>query len=342
MAATATTTAGSAMEHVLGKVQFKQTIPRQLTHKRRLENVYVTSLDRISNSEFICGAFVPLANMYLNEMRSRPGDVALAIIEIGRQAGIAVCHEFLGVAPGDAFILDDVGFSTGPGYANTDWSADNTLAIKMLVANTPNGELDRREALRSQSQCFINGECVCTLAVAGMIQTAERYQRLRKLMQARRLRGGKTQATPFEGIWLKTGLPAKRSVLGDVVWMSHGGNLFAATLQVDRGNQFFFDHENDHVPGMLILEGMRELAADVALRFSQPDPRTPGQARSSLLADDIDISFKNFAELDAPVQLIAEVDRTRLGLGMSIGVQARQGTELVAVSTVQVKKGESL
>jgi 2-oxo-3-(phosphooxy)propyl 3-oxoalkanoate synthase len=64
---------------------------------------------------------------------------------------------------------------------------------------------------------------------------------------------------------------------------------------------FFFDHENDHVPGMLILEGMRELAIDVAMRLPRSGGEPPRISR-------VDTGFKNFAELHHTVHLLAAVE----------------------------------
>lgn len=75
---------------------FVRTISRDLTHKRLIENVYVTSMYRATERKFLCGAYLPHANTYLNNMKFHASDVMLKIVEIGRQIGTAVCHEFMG------------------------------------------------------------------------------------------------------------------------------------------------------------------------------------------------------------------------------------------------------
>ncbi|MBC7984632.1 MAG: hypothetical protein H7Y02_12340 [Candidatus Obscuribacterales bacterium] len=338
MAALTESTIAEIAPQPVGNIAFTQTISRELAHKRRLENVYITSVSQVSNNQFVCGAFVPLANMYLNEMRAAPGDMALTIIEIGRQAGIAICHQYLGVPSTHAFVLHDVRFTATAAYAAADWTTDDMLAVKTTVVDHASSEHGTRTTLCGESEFVLGDKCIGRLSVTGIIQSAERYQRLRKLTLTRRLRSDKSLPQPEPqqiGLWLQTIFPAKRPVLGEVLWMNHGGSVFTTTLQVDRTNRFFFDHENDHVPGMLILEGLRELAHDVALRFNRPPAR---HAVPRAPVGDISISFKSFAELDQPVELVAHVKPNLAAKGQSLVIElhARQGIDVVAQAVAVV------
>jgi hypothetical protein len=333
MNATAENTRAEPASALAGKIAFTQTISRELAHKRRLENVYITSVSSLGEGQFLCGAFMPMANMYLNEMRAGPGDVALTMIEIGRQAGIAICHQHLGVPRSHVFVLDKVSFTATAAFADVDWTVHSMVTIRSKAHNEVAVADEERVMLWGNSEFSVNGVCIGSLSVSGVIQSAERYQRLRKLIQVRRQRiinAARAEARADEtrsGLWLQSSLPAKRPVIGELLWMN-GDGAFTAGLNVDRSNQFFFDHENDHVPGMLILEGLRELASDVALRFRPPIRRD--QYRVPI--GEINVSFKSFAELDRPVDLVAEVrhrtmDRTQ---PVSINLIARQGNEVVA------------
>lgn len=315
------------MSEPVPKIDFMQTISRVLTHKRRIENVYVTSMDRISENEFLCGAYVPHANFYLNGMRFGPNDVALTIIETARQAGIALCHAYLGVGTANIFILNSMRFETFPAYHEIDWLAHDALAIRASYHDQilrADGTLGAAHTVFD----FRNGDVtVGRLHTECAIHSVKSGHRLREIAKIRNLRhaSASTDAQPFfEGMKVAPVCSVKQSLLHSDLWVEQSGKKFAATLQIDLDNLFFFDHENDHVPGMLILEGMRELAADAAMRFPR---KHEGQPRIS----GIDVNFTQFAELDYPIVLVAEIEQ---GDGANqetcIRVQGRQFDKVVA------------
>lgn len=304
------------------QVNHQNTIPRKLAHKRRLENVYVTSLSPAGpDNEFIFGAFVPQSNAYINDMRVHAGDVTLSIIEIGRQIGIALSHEYLGVAPQQTFVLDSMVFEALPPLHTHDWLANDKLwgqaLIDQQVHNT-DGELS---SARADGRIWAGNDCVCAQSSHWSILPRDRYQRLRELSRSRNVRrmGDAADAVPLgPGFWVSLDAPLRRAVLQPGLWVSSNASRFMATLQVDQRNLFFFDHDNDHVPGMLVLEGMRSMALDIVGKFRS---RSTGPAALRR----IEVAFKNFAELDAPVQLVAALDpHRRDGEPLSLQVEARQ------------------
>jgi len=291
-------------EESVPRIDFMQTISRDLTHKRRLENVYVTSMDQLSDTEFLCGAYVPQANAYLNDMRSGPNDVTLTVIEIGRQLGIALCHSYMGVGRANVFILNTLQFESYPAYHTTDWAKYDTVSANAEITNQVYRSDGALHMVRAGGDMVVGENKVCRLRSDWTIQSVESGQRLREIGKARNKRNALSHQEifpPFEAFKIQPIFPVRRSLLNRDLWVAHNGSKFAAALEVDLGNLFFFDHENDHVPGMLILEGMRELAIDVGMRFPRASSGQPRIAR-------IDMGFKNFAELDYPVVLIAEVE----------------------------------
>jgi hypothetical protein len=309
------------------KLDFVQTISRDLAHKRRVENVYLTSMARISENEFACGAYVPQANGYLNQIRSGPNDVVLALIEIGRQIGIALCHAYLGVDRSDVFILDTLRFDIFSPYYSVDWVKDDLLTARMTIENR-----------RMRAEGSLSGVCatidfhsgdslVCRLHSDWSIHPLESGRRLREISRVRNLRSANptgSGAPPFDGFKIQPIFSVTRPLLHRDLWVSFNGVKFAALLQIDTENLFFFDHQNDHVPGMLIIEGMRELAIDVAMRFPHK-----GETQPRLLC--IDTIFKQFAELDYPVMLVAEIKPEASDPTMGICVQAQQFDKTVSV-----------
>jgi hypothetical protein len=91
-------------------------------------------------------------------------------------------------------------------------------------------------------------------------------------------------------------LCTKCSVLADPIRVNEDKKTLIAILQVDRDNLFFFDHDNDHVPGMLLVEGMRQLAGEICVRTN---------LNRVMQFPSLHIEFASFAELDTPVYLFA-------------------------------------
>ncbi|MGY4829720.1 AfsA-related hotdog domain-containing protein [Sphaerotilaceae bacterium SBD11-9] len=304
------------------RVDHQNTIPRKLAHKRRLENVYVTSLcETDARNQFLFGAFVPQSNAYINDMRVHAGDVTLSIIEIGRQIGIALSHEFLGVAPQQTFVLDTMVFEALPAMGAHDWRANDTLwGHATIDQQVHNGEGELSSA-RADGRIQAGNDLVCTQSSNWSILPRERYLRLRELSRARNERRmGEAGDTASLGPGFMVSLDAqlRQPVLEAGLWVSSNASRFVATLHVDRRNLFFFDHDNDHVPGMLVLEGMRAMALDIVGKF-----RLGGDGPAALRR--IEVAFKNFAELDAPVQLVATLDPHRSDdEPLALHVEARQ------------------
>lgn len=72
----------------------------------------------------------------------------------------------------------------------------------------------------------------------------------------------------------------------------------SATLRVPVENQSLFDHAQDHVPAMVLVEAARQLAAFAAGGWGGPPPD------ASKLAG-VRSSFDTYAELDLPVEMTA-------------------------------------
>jgi 2-oxo-3-(phosphooxy)propyl 3-oxoalkanoate synthase len=312
----------------VSRVAHQHTISRELTHKRRLENVYVTSLSpmgaqspSVTPSEFLFGAFVPQSNVYINDMRSHANDVVLSVVEIGRQIGIALSHEYLGVRPKQAFVLDRMVFEALPALHKQDWHASETLWGQVRISQQVHNAEGELSSTLADGAFYAQDRCVCTQSSQWSILPRERYQRLREIARNRNARRPGQMGEPVPlgpGFTVSLDSTARQPVLAPTLWVSSSGNRFVATLLVDRRNLFFFDHDNDHVPGMLVLEGMRSMALDIVGKF------TPTERGPASLAR-IEVSFKTFAELDAPVQLVATV-RTPPSEGqpMALHVEARQ------------------
>lgn len=315
---------------------FVRTISRDLTHKRLIENVYVTSMYRATERKFLCGAYLPHANTYLNNMKFHASDVMLKIVEIGRQIGTAVCHEFMGVGQNSAFILNDVFMETLPGWLETDWSVHDSLISQLTVTRCDYGRDGQLRSIRADAVNQVGGRAVCRGYSDWSIQSVERYRRMRDIARSKYLRhtgAAEEDGIPRDSIRISSRSPLKGSVLNDDLWIRGNGRTFIATLKVDQTNRFFFDHPNDHVPGMLMFEGMRQLALDVAGRLSREGEATPR-------ITEVAVGFGSFAELDHSVEIAAhllEADPELNARSFRMRLEARQMGKPVTEAFVTIE-----
>jgi hypothetical protein len=63
----------------------------------------------------------------------------------------------------------------------------------------------------------------------------------------------------------------------------------------------FFDHAQDHLPGMVLAEGARQLAVHLVLEVY-------GLSVAKMILTGIDATFTRFGELEAQTRLVATAD----------------------------------
>ena len=76
---------------------------------------------------------------------------------------------------------------------------------------------------------------------------------------------------------------------------------FEAELVHDTDHPFFFEHPLDHVPAMFLVEAGRQFGIAISHMFLDVPTGTMFATRS------FDIHFNEFAELHAPVSIVAKV-----------------------------------
>ncbi|BBN55568.1 hypothetical protein TRE132_36930 [Pseudomonas chlororaphis subsp. aurantiaca] len=88
-------------------------------------------------------------------------------------------------------------------------------------------------------------------------------------------------------------------LLGDIATIEDTG-WYAAELFHDRTHPFFYEHAQDHIPGLYLIEAARQFGIACTHLFQGVPHDFP------FVLDDMRIQFDTFAEQDSPVYLIAE------------------------------------
>jgi hypothetical protein len=299
-------------------LSFEQTVPRSLVHKRSLENVLLTEISAYADDQFICAGRVPTAHRFFNDAGRTPHTDILFYTELGRQASLAVSHQFLDVSKDDVFIFEGSHASLGTGA----WIAPQQPSPDSVIVQIRAREIARRKndavsRVVADHVMWIGGEQVFTGTGAWTVQPAALFQRLRRSSGAH---AAAAVPAPVDPDIPRARLQSAAGI-NVVISAPHtgAGEGLVASLLVDDTHPYFFDHACDHVPGMLLLEGCAQLAlvADAAA----------GDDGDTRVAS-YEMTFAQFVERHIPATLTARLDGGYAGAErrVSIGI-TQNGTE---------------
>lgn len=122
---------------------------------------------------------------------------------------------------------------------------------------------------------------------------------------------------------LASALPPSESVATPVLEdVELAGGSASARVRVDEGHPYFFDHPLDHVPGILLVEAITELAS--------------ARSASERWVRALDIRFRRFCEKNLPIRIELSRDRGRIvQSGVPVATFSVEVTELTEARTVE-------
>ncbi|MFE7528844.1 ScbA/BarX family gamma-butyrolactone biosynthesis protein [Kitasatospora sp. NPDC057542] len=254
-----------------------RTVSRHLVHRASVSEVFLTGWQATGPYDFLLGAQWPRLHGFYRLPGDRYHDPVL-LAETIRQAGLLVGHAGFGVPRGHHFVMEDLSYALDepglPGLAVTTGPASLMLAVGCEDVRIRHGEL---VSLRVSVDVTRDG-----------LPIGRGTGQLRVLSPASyaRLRGPARRTVPP-----RPPAPAAPELVGraqpaDVV-LSPTLAPDTWLLRTDATHPVLFDHELDHVPGMLVLEAARQAAQ----RLRHPEPVVPVELVTS---------FDHYIELDRP------------------------------------------
>jgi hypothetical protein len=272
------------------ELSYVSTVPRTLVHKQAIEQVFLTDSAQRGDDEFLVAAQLPRTHLFFNEPNACPQYDLLLITELMRQATVCIAHRYLDVPHGYRFVwrwLD---------IALDDWHERARVreSCSHLVLDMTTSDREYRDGVLAswgaQSALLIDGERVGRANVSAAVMPDPVYQRVREKIRARKPIEG---AAPLD--------PVEPAPPGEVGRINSRNVVIARPEQTDAGlkadmvldlaHPCFFDHELDHVPGMLLLETLRQTALAGASRRHGIDSR-------ELYMTAIEADFRDFGELE--------------------------------------------
>lgn len=292
------------------ELAFEATVPRTLVHRAAAHEVFLTDSLVLDDRELQVGAHLPRYHgLYDDKLTAPSGPDLMLLMETSRQAAVLVAHRHLGVPLGHHFVLleSDIQRPTdGVGFVA---DSNAVLKVDVLRQKERNGVVSEYEV---KIATVVGDLALCVARLRISCWAGEAYSRLRGSRDVTSIKP--LPPGPAAEPWL-VGRRRPDNVAVNVLEAESG----TYSVRVDTGHPCFFDHQLDHVPGMLQLEAARQAAVHLcASRFV----RSPGHAHLA----GCDASFSRFAELDAPLIATAEVLQDEL-TGMVVDISITQNGE---------------
>jgi hypothetical protein len=302
--ATATTTPVAA----LPKLDYSRTVDRYLVHRDALGEVFLTDLRPLgpagTTDAYAAAAQLPRSHAYYGDHLLRPSAYdPLLILEACRQATIGGAHRFYGVAEDAKFILTHLRLR----LAHPRWMMVGAAPLSLAMHVTA---LSRREREGRTTGVDYAIELSAGDRVVGHVETGLRFKSPNDYLSLR-LGHRDGRPLPSSATLPRTtpGTPVQPHLVGrtspDNVVLVNAiatGDRGRALLRTPADHPSMFDHPQDHLPGMVIAEGARQLAL-----FTAHEAR--GISPAKALPTEVDVRFERFGELEGDTLLTAQAGR---------------------------------
>ncbi|WP_249673769.1 ScbA/BarX family gamma-butyrolactone biosynthesis protein [Pseudomonas abieticivorans] len=313
-------------------IECENTVPRSMVHRAAVSEVFLTGAVLAGEGHFRCMAQLPRTHSYFSEHSQRHAHYdMLLLLEVFRQASIYISHAFLNVSAQDKFIyLDSV----------THVTERNALAVgeRPALALIEVWVVDHHWRHGVRSGVTLN----MALSIDGQVAARHEGMSIRWMAGAAwarmRARGQAMVPVGADGV-AQLPVPMRpsavaRQVSSNVVLgrdVAQGPGTLVATLRVDRTPPAIFDHPLDHIPGMLLLEGFRQMALVAAQRHLQISPETLALSRC-------EVAFRCFGEFALPTQVrchLASLAHDEQGR-VSVALDIVQGGAVLATAALEL------
>ncbi len=312
---------------------FDRTVTKTLAHKHGIENVYCTAIRMFNDEEFLVGACIPQTNIFFRQTPEPEERNILLLTEIGRQAAIATSHKYLGVPYDRPFVLDKFEIKIAAAHIANESLSSTPLVVRILMKDKKINAKGELTSVATNFEFYQDGVVISTGVSHWSFHDHARYKKLRSITRRRIERRVTPENLVVESSVVTSDAVDYSKVLEEII--QKDDDRFVADLIVDKKHIFFFDHDCDHVPGMLILESFKQIA-------SRSLEKKLGLPRHSMRAHAMTLSFKSFAEINYSVVISASVFEAVIdhknSVVTGIKLEATQNGQLLAQAEMSVSK----
>ncbi|MER6851277.1 ScbA/BarX family gamma-butyrolactone biosynthesis protein [Streptomyces flaveolus] len=292
-----------------------RTVAKEYVHRAALAEVFLTGWNRTGPDSFLVSAQWPRSHSFYSSDRGVHDPLLLC--ESLRQCGLLLTHAAFKVPFGYQLSWSSLRYSANPEAMRI---GSTPADIEMHVQCT---DVRYRRSLPVAMTMRIEVVLDSALLAVATITFGQHAPAV-----YRRLRAGRSDAA---GLCANAPTPAApippyvagRTRQEDVV-LSPTEDRLRWRLRVDTNHPVLFDHPVDHVPGMLLLESVRQAGHAV-----HP---SGGDVMPTLM----DVSFNRYVELDEPCWIEAEAMPSPAGSRKATRVNGLQGGRLAFTAVTQM------
>lgn len=300
-------TGPAQQDELRSALRYDSTVPRAMVHRAAIAEVFLTDSRRVPNQTDTYEVAAQLPRAHIMGEQSGTHDFLL-LIEMLRQAGVFLAHTYEDVPLEESFIFrhlqtevrDQSALRTG------DRPARAVATLTVLPQRKRNG---RVQAIDFSGSLAIEDRDALQCSGGLAFFTRGVYHALR---QRRRSTLADTIGALPTHVAAAPASVGRRDPYNVVITqpIATEESAFAATVLSDTTHPHLFDHQLDHVPGNLLLEAARQLAAASVSSLH-------AISAHGLQVTSMDAQFQEFAELDLPTRAVARVEQ--FGLNESLG-----------------------
>jgi len=287
-------------------------VDREWVHKRIDENVFIGEPVRIGVEDFSTESFFPTDHEFYNDCLSGLSASGY-LIEVARQVNLAISHRYYEVPLSAGFLVTSIDwrFSDDAPFVVSDLSSF-TLLTHVAHVTQRKGVVCKVET-RSR---FLQGEREFLSGGAAFLISSRNLTSDGANVNLELRSAGRPAAAPKDAQ-----VSDPRNVLIEAPDDADRKAGRIAML-VDPSHAFFFEHDNGHVPGMMLLEAGKQAAVCAA---SGAFPVVAGMY-GDLEAGEI--RFGRFADLQRTGWMkcrLAALEETRAGYRAGVEISFEQG-----------------
>lgn len=305
--------------YLTDSLNWNSAVPGELVHRRGRGQVLLTAVSRRDDDAFLLGVRWPRSPSTWWTSASGYHDPIL-IPETLRQAGIAVAHAGYGVAFDNQFIMSDMRFELAD-IAPLTVSDDPAQLLARLDFSDIRHKQGRLKRALVGLSLERHGQLVGRGAATLVCLDVDTYRKLRARSQAPTAPYDDAPETPVVDPAIVGRSRPAEVLLCQPKDRHQGSHAGSWRLHIDTSDPELFDHQVDHLPGMVQLEVFRQAALALGA-----EPVTPERG----FLGGCQVTFRRIVELGQATWCHAEIVDSQ-----TVSVQLRQdGTPPLTDGTI--------
>ena len=294
----------------LDTLTFLRTVDRTLLHRTALSEVFLTDSAELDGSSYVAAAQLPASHAHYGDHVGHRAVDPMLLLECARQAETYGGHVHMGVDRDSKFVLKSWSLRLPGLFEALGNGRAAELGMAVITDRVPGRPV--RALTYQVALSTADGQVGDVRIDVGYLSSAA-YSHVRTLR-----RGSEPPTSdhvPTAPSHVPPSLVGRTSmanvVLRDLV---DTGHAVTATIRPVMDNPSFFDHAQDHVPGMVLTEAARQICLVAS-----------GSPETTVMTG-FDLDFAKYAELDAVVRVAARPTP----VAGTFAVSFRQHDEVIA------------